>query len=159
MVWNVLRFGRWSASNFGVLSLALGLLLWHSHGKRVARVDYDFPGTQAALASGRRPATSNVTFGDWSRVNISASARPTYSTQFWNTTRLGFYTYASLHHGMQVSFELDTLSFDEGRTAGGRPKLVEIFINGSATVYDSFNYNPSSSTQIRRSTSHDDRPR
>jgi hypothetical protein len=49
---------------------------------------------------------------------------------------------------LALHLNLSLLTFDEVRTAGGPTKgLVQMFINGSATVYDSFNYNPSASVQ------------
>lgn len=115
---------------------------------------YDFPGTPGSpLGSGQtNPQTPNATFGDWNRVNISAvGTADVFDSNYWNTTSMFDSTqYASFTITAAAGYHLDLalLTFDEMRASGGPTKgLVQMFINGSATVYDSLSYNPSSTVQ------------
>jgi len=115
---------------------------------------YDFPGTPGSpLGNGQtNPQTPNATFSDWSRVNVGAvGTTDVFDSNFWNITATFDSTqYASFSITAAAGYHLNLslLTFDEVRTAGGPTKgLVQMFINGSATVYDSFNYNPSASVQ------------
>jgi hypothetical protein len=115
---------------------------------------YDFPGTPGApLGNGQtNPQLPNATFGDWSRVNLAAvGTTDVFDSNFWNTTATFDATqYASFTITADAGYHLNLsdLTFDESRTSGGPTKgRIYMFVNGSATPFDSFDYNPSSSVQ------------
>ena len=115
---------------------------------------YDFPGTPGSgLASNQSStAPAYTTFGDWSRVNVTAGPTANaFESTNWNTTSTFDPTeYASFtittNAGWHLNLQL--LTFDEVRASGGPTKgRVDMFINGSTTAYATFNYNPSASVQ------------
>src|SRR5436190_5598961 len=84
------------------------------------------------------------------RVNVTAgSAANVFDGTFWNNTSTFDSTqYESVTITADAGWHLilELLTFDEMRTAGGPTKgRVEVFINGSATPYDTLNYNPGAS--------------
>jgi hypothetical protein len=138
---------------FKLLAIALAtVLLMSASGHASLVYTYDFPGTPGSgLASDQtNPQTGNVTFGDWTRVNVNpVGTSDVFDSNLWNSTAVfdptqyeGFtITAAAGYH-----LDLSSITFDQMRTSGGPTKgLIQIFINGSATVWDSFNYNPSAS--------------
>jgi len=115
---------------------------------------YDFPGTPGSglAADQTNPPPGIANFGDWSRVNLSqVGTSDVFDSNFWNTTAIFDPTqYASFSITADAGFHLnlELLTFDEMRTAGGPTKgRIEMFLNGSATPYDTFNYNPSATVQ------------
>jgi hypothetical protein len=115
---------------------------------------YDFPGTPGSgLAMDQtNPQTPNATFGDWARVNVSpVGTSDAFNSNFWNTTsNFDDTQYASFSITAAAGYHLNLqlLTFDEMRESGGPTKgRVEIFLNGSTTAYDTFDYNPTASVQ------------
>ena len=111
------------------------------------------PGSGLA-ADQTNPQTGNVTFGNWSRANLTAgTAANTYESTFWNTTAVfdsAQYASFSITADAGYHLNLSQLTFDEMRTSGGPTKgRIQMFLNGSATAFDSVDYNPSSSWQSR----------
>jgi len=154
MVWNLLRFHT-MRPKFRLLPLAAALLFVAQSMASASIVwTYDFPGTPGSpLGSGQtNPQTPNVTFGDWTRVNLSAVATSdVFDSNFWNITAdFDSTQYASFTITADAGYHLNLslLTFDQSRTSGGPTKgVIQIFLNGSATVYDSFSYNPTASIQ------------
>jgi hypothetical protein len=115
---------------------------------------YDFPGTPGSgLASDQtNPQPGNATFGDWNRTNLSQIATSNvFDTGGWNnssnfdSTQYESFTITA-NPGWHLNLSL--LTFDEQRSAGGPTKgRVQLFLNGSTTAYDVFNFNPTPSTQ------------
>jgi hypothetical protein len=135
------------------ISLA-AILLTPASGHAALVYTYDFPGTPGSgVASDQtNPQTGNITFGDWSRVNVSGVATTdVFDTNLWNTTAIfdsTQYESFTITAGTGYHLDLSSLTFDQMRTSGGPTKaLVQIFVNGSAIVWDSFSYNPSASVQ------------
>jgi len=115
---------------------------------------YDFPGTPGSglAADQTNPPPGVANFGDWSRVNLSqVGTSDVFDSNFWNTTAIFDPTqYASFSITADAGFHLnlELLTFDQVRTAGGPTKgRIDMFLNGSAIPYDTFNYNPSASVQ------------
>jgi hypothetical protein len=115
---------------------------------------YDFPGTPGSgvAADQTNPQPGNATFGDWSRVNLTQiGTSNVFDNGGWNNTSVFDSTqYASFTITADAGWHLNLslLTFDEMRSAGGPTKgRVQLFLNGSATAYDVFNYNPTPSTQ------------
>src|SRR6266446_1472232 len=115
---------------------------------------YDFPGTPGSglAADQTNPPPGIANFGDWSRVNVSqVGTSDVFDSNFWNTTAVFDSTqYASFSITADAGYHLnlELLTFDQMRTAGGPTKgRIEMFLNGSATPYATFDYNPSSSVQ------------
>ena len=115
---------------------------------------YDFPGTPGSglAADQTNPQPGIANFGDWSRVNLSqVGTSDVFDSNFWNTTAVFDPTqYASFSITADPGFHLnlELLTFDQVRTPGGPTKgRIEMFLNGSATAYATFDYNPSSSGQ------------
>jgi hypothetical protein len=115
---------------------------------------YDFPGTPGSglAADQTNSQPGNATFGDWSRVNlVPVPTTDVFDSTAWNNTAIFDSTqYASFTITANAGWHLNLslLTFDELRSAGGPTKgRVQLFLNGSSTVYDSFDYNPSASVQ------------
>jgi len=115
---------------------------------------YDFPGTPGSgLASAQtNPQPGNATFGDWSRVNlVPVPTSDVFDNTAWNNTaNFDSTQYASFTITANAGWHLNLslLTFDEVRSAGGPTKgRVELFLNGSSTAYDTFDYNPTPSVQ------------
>jgi hypothetical protein len=115
---------------------------------------YDFPGTPGSgLASDQtNPQPGNATFGDWSRVNVvQVATANVFDSTAWNNTSVFDPTqYVSFTITANVGWHLNLslLTFDEVRSAGGPTKgRVQLFLNGSATAADTFDYNPTPSVQ------------
>ena len=110
---------------------------------------YDFPGTPGSgLANSQtNPQPGHATFGDWSRVNLTAGAAANqFESTFWNNTSILDPTqYESFTITADAGYHLDLqkLTFVEYRAAGGPTKgVVQMFVNGSTTPWDVYNYNP-----------------
>ena len=110
---------------------------------------YDFPGSPGSgLASSQtNPQPGHATFGDWSRVNLTAGpAAHQFESTFWNNTSVFDPTqYESFTITAAAGYHLDLqkLTFVEYRDAGGPTKgVVQMFVNGSTTAWDIYNYNP-----------------
>jgi hypothetical protein len=143
---------------FSFLAVAAALLVLDQSTTVHASIvwTYDFPGTPGSgLGSGQtNPQTPNATFGDWSRVNVSAvGTSNVLESNFWNNTSTFDPTqYASFSITADAGYHLNlqTLTFDETATAGGPTKgRVVMYLNGSATAYSTFDYNPSPSFQTK----------
>ena len=113
---------------------------------------YDFPGNPGSgLANDQtNPQFGNMTFSDWTRVNVTAGTTANaYDTAFWNTTSIfdsGQYVTFTITADAGYHLNLSQLTFDEIRISGGPTKgRVQMFLNGSATAFDVFDYNPSAS--------------
>lgn len=110
---------------------------------------YDFPGTPGSgLASSQtNPQPPNAAFGDWSRVNVTAgTASNQFEGTFWNNSSIFDPTqYESFTITANAGYHLDLqkLTFLQSRSSGGPTKgVVEMFVNGSTTPWDVYNYNP-----------------
>jgi hypothetical protein len=135
---------------FALLSLAVGQLSIFAS----IVYTYDFPGTPGSglAANQTDPQPGNATFGDWSRVNLTQiGTSDVFDNGGWNNSSVFDSTqYASFTITANTGWHLNLslLTFDEVRSAGGPTKgRVQLFLNGSATAYDSFDYNPTPSTQ------------
>jgi hypothetical protein len=136
----------------GLLAV-VALLLLTPVGTRASIVwTYDFPGSPGSglAADQTNPQPAGATFSDWNRVNLSAgTTADVLDSNFWNNTAVfdsTQYESFSITATAGCNLDLQLLSFDEMRTAGGPTKgHVEMFINGSSAPWAVYNYNPSAS--------------
>ena len=115
---------------------------------------YDFPGTPGSGVANAQtnPQDPNATFGDWNRVNLTqVGTANVFDTTGWSvgagidTTQYEVFTITA---APGYHLDLTQLTFDQMRTSGGPTKgLINMYVNGSATVWDSFNWNPTASVQ------------
>lgn len=132
---------------------AAGIFLLFSSAAPASIVwTYDFPGTpgSGAASDQANPQPSGATFGDWSRVNLTpGTASGAFESTYWNNSATfdpTQYESFSITADVGCHLNLESLAFDEMRTAGGPTKgHVEMFLNGSAAPWAVYNYNPSAS--------------
>ncbi len=130
-------------------------LVWGAANASASYV-YDFPGTPGSgLATDQsNPQPGNATFGDWQRVGVvAAPTANVFDSAQWQNTSVFDPTssYVSFDITATSGYHLDlsgSITFDQMRSAGGPTKgRIRIFLNGSATAYATFNWNPTPSLQ------------
>jgi hypothetical protein len=138
---------------FALFAIWLALLAPVS-GRAALVWTYDFPGTPGSGLgnSQTNPQSPNVTFGDWSRVGVSAVGTSNiFESNFWNNTSTidtTQYESFSITAAAGYHLNLQSLTFDNFAGPGGPTKgRVQMFLNGSVTAYASFDYNPPASWQ------------
>jgi hypothetical protein len=131
------------------LSRLAALLLLLSAADASAIFVYDFPGSppNGAASNQTNSQPANATFGDFTRTNVMQTGDPNFfNSSDWNTgSSIDLTKFVGFSITADVGYHLNltSLTFDALKSLNGPNNgQVSIFINGSATAYETFLYTP-----------------
>ncbi|HLW36144.1 MAG TPA: hypothetical protein VKS98_10835 [Chthoniobacterales bacterium] len=132
-----------------ILVTAFALLVIYPSANASLIFLYDFPNDSGLAADQTNSQPSGATFGDWIRTGVAAvpnSGTDTFGSNNWSqngSIDTNVFESFSITANGGFHLNLSSLTFSALRSATGPQNMeVGLFLNGSATVYATFDFSP-----------------